>query len=276
MSRMLEALKQIEVMRSRPQQRANKPPAGDCPDFRVNENGTVAFGLPQELPKAESNTAIAAEEPSDADLTELHPIIQEELNRLYPSGLLIQDPDSSPLSVQYAISDSLTIDETLARAESAVASVLLSEEPDISEDMAQYILTQLSGRHAALLFTNPRDGTGQTEMLSSLLKILLRHRQGQVYVLDALQHESKLQNERTPDIADRRDHVLEKLKKQYQLVLIDAPSLAESRTAAMIPHCDGVYLVIRLGYTTPYDVREALRVIKQSGGRLLGSIAVGG
>ena len=157
-----------------------------------------------------------------------------------------------------------------------MASVLQPEDPDIYEDMAQYILTQLlPGRPAALLFTSPRDGTGQTEMLSSLSKILVNHRQGQVYVLDALPHESKVQNEKTPDIADRRDHVLEELKKRYQLVLIDAPSLADVHTAAMIPRCDGVYLVIRLGYTTPYDVREALRVIRQSGGRLLGSIAVG-
>ena len=268
MSRMLEALKQIEAKRPRPQPHANKPPADDRPKACVSV---------QELPKVEPDSAIAAKDPCDADLAGLHPIIEEELDKLHPSPLSVQKPDSSPLTVHYAISDSLTIDETLARAESAVASVLQPEAPDIYEDMAQYILTRLiPGQRAALLFTSPSDGTGQTEMLSSLLKILLRHRQGQVYVLDALQHESKLQNERTPDIADRRDHVLEKLKKQYQLVLIDAPSLAEVHTAAMIPHCDGVYLVIRLGYTTPYDVREALRVIKQSGGRLLGSIAVCG
>ncbi|MGA2060385.1 MAG: hypothetical protein ABSG67_07890 [Thermoguttaceae bacterium] len=270
MSRMLEALKQIEVMRSRPQPPANKPPADDRPKSCVSVQE-----LPK-VPKAESDTAIAAEDPCDADLTGLHPIIQEELNRLHPSGLLVQEPDSSPLTVQYAISDTLTIDETLARAESAVATILEPQAPDIYEDMAQYILTQLMpGRPAALLFTSPHDGTGQTDMLSSLSKILVKHCQGQVFVLDALPHESKLQNERTPDIADRRDHVLEKLKKQYQLVLIDAPSLAQVHTAAMIPHCDGVYLVIRLGYTTPYAVREALRVIQQCGGRLLGSIAVG-
>ena len=266
MSRMLEALKQIEVMRSRPQPYANKPPVDD---------GQDACATVQDLPKAESDTAIAAEDPCYADLAGLHPIIQEELDRLHPSGLLVQEPVSSPLSVQYAISDTLTIDDTLARAESAVASVLLSEEPDTYEDMAQYILTQLSGRPAALLFTSPCDGTGQTEMLASLWNKLVDHCEGQVHILNALPHESKLQNEKTPDIADRRDHVLEKLKKRYQLVLIDAPSLADVHTAAMIPHCDGVYLVIRLGYTTPYDVREALRVIQQSGGRLLGSIAVG-
>ena len=82
-----------------------------------------------------------------------------------------------------------TIDETLARAESAVASVLRPEDPDIYEDMAQYILTQLTPeRPAALLFTSPGDGTGQTEMLFSLSKTLVNHRQGQVFVLDALPH----------------------------------------------------------------------------------------
>jgi hypothetical protein len=266
MSRMLDALKQIEVMRSRPQPRANQPLADDRPEASV---------FVQELSKGESATENPAEDQCDVDLAGLHPIIQEELNELLPSPLLVQEPDSNRLTVQYAISDTLTIDETLARAEKAVATILQPEAPDIYEDMAQYILTQLSGRPAALLFTSPSDGTGQTEMLSSLSKILAKHRQGQVYVLDALPHQSNLQNGKTPDIAERRDHVLEKLIKRYQLVLIDAPSLADIHTAAMIPHCDGVYLVIRLGYTTPYGVREALRVIRQSGGRLLGSIAVG-
>ena len=76
-----------------------------------------------ELPKAQSDTAIAAEDPCVADLTGLHPIIQEELDRLHPYRLLVQEPVSSPLKVQYAISDSFSIDETLARAESAVATV---------------------------------------------------------------------------------------------------------------------------------------------------------
>ena len=57
--------------------------------------------------------------------------------------LFVKESLPSPLGVQYAIADSLTIEETLARAESAVASALQTEEPDIYEDMAQYILTQL-------------------------------------------------------------------------------------------------------------------------------------
>jgi len=43
----------------------------------------------------------------------------------------------------------------------------------------------------------------------------------------------------------------------------------------MIAHCDGIYLVIRLGYATAYDVSESTRVIRQCGGRLLGCVAVG-
>ncbi len=271
MSLMLEALKQIEAKHPRPRPCANKPSAEDRP----------AAGASIQTPaKVESDTASAAEDLRDADLTGLHPIIQEELDRLHPSTLLVAEPVSSPLIVQYAISDSLTIEETLARAESAVASMLKPEEkpeePDIYEDMAQYILTQLKpGRPAALLFTSPRDGAGQTEMLSSLSKTLVIHCPGQVFVLDALPHESKMQKEKMPGIAEHYNYTLEELKKRHQLVLIDAPSLTNARTAAMLPQCDGAYLVIRLGYTTFYDVSEAMRVIQQSGGRLLGSIAVG-
>jgi hypothetical protein len=267
MSLMLDALKQIEAKHPRPQPCANKPSAGDR--LQPRESAEV-------LPKAEAVTAIAEEEPCDADLSGLHPVIEEELDKLPPSQLLVQEPVSDSLTVQYAISDSLTIDETLARVESAVASVLQTEAPDIYEDMAQYILTQLTpGQPAALLFTSPRDGTEQTEMLYSLLKTLENKCQGQVYVLDALPRENKAQYEISPNFVNRWDVALAELKKRYQLVLIDAPSLAHVLTAAMISRCDGVYLVIRLGYTTPYDVRESGRVIQQSGGRLLGSIAIG-
>jgi hypothetical protein len=267
MSRMLEALKQIESMRLRPQPSTYHSPADGQPETCVSA---------RTFPEAESDTASAADDTWDAALTGLHPIIQEELDRLHPSPFLVPEPVSSPLTVHYAISDSLTIDETLARAESAIASVLQPEEPDIYEDMAQYILTQLPpGRPAALLFTSPRDGTGQSEMLSSLSKTLVNHRQGRVFVLDALPHDSMKQSGKTPGIGDGGDPALEDLKERYQLVLVDAPSLANIQTAAMISWCDGVYLVIRLGYTTPYDVCEALRVIQQAGGRLLGSIAIG-
>jgi hypothetical protein len=216
------------------------------------------------------------EDPYDAESTELHPVIQEEIDRLQPPQMSVKESIAGPLTVQYGVSDSLAIDETLARAESAVTSALMPEEPDVYEEMSQYILTQLTpGRPAALLFTSPGRGAGQTEMLFSLSKKLGNHLGGEVFVLDALSDKDKMQNGEISRISDDWGYSLEKLKTRYQLVLIDAPSLTNAQTPAMISRCDGVYLLVRLGYATPYDVCESVGVIQQSGGRLLGCIALG-
>ncbi|MGD0383558.1 MAG: hypothetical protein ABSA77_08565 [Thermoguttaceae bacterium] len=266
MSRMLEALKQIEIKRPPTQRRANTPPAEDSPAACASVQSSVNI---------ESETPDNLEDPYDAELTELHPIFQEELDRLHQSPVLAEEPIAGPLTVQDAISDSSSIDETLARAESAVASALTHEEPDVYEEMAQYILTELTpGLPAALLFTSPGGGAGQTEMLFSLSKKLGNHLGGEVFVLDALPNK-EMQNEKIPRISGDWGYSLEKLKTRYQLVLIDAPSLTNAQTSAMISRCYGVYLLVRLGYATPYDVCEAVRVIQQSGGRLLGCIALG-
>jgi len=264
MTRMLEALKQIEVKRPPPQPRTNKPPVEDSPAPRVSVQTSA---------RIESETPDTIEDPYDA---ELHPVIQEELDRLRSSPVLAKEPSAGPLTLQDAISDSSSIDEALARAESAVTSALIPEEPDIYEEMSQYILTQLTpGLPAALLFTSPGGGAGQTETLHSLSKTIGNHLNGEVFVLDALPDKDKMQNEKIPRISGNWDYSLEKLKTRYQLVLIDAPSLTNAQTSAMISSCEGVYLLVRLGYTTPYDVCESVRVIQQSGGRLLGCIAVG-
>ena len=203
-------------------------------------------------------------------------MIQEELERLRSPEVFVKESLPSPLGVQYANADSLTIEETLSRVESAVASALETEGPDIYEDMVQYILTQIMpGRPAALLFTSPGRCQGQTEMLRSLSKTLLNHCPGQVLMVDALMQEGKARSEEMPGTAEHCKESLEDLKKRHQLVLIDGLALTNARTAAMISQCDGVYLVIRLGYATPYDVNESMRVIRQCGGRLLGSVAVG-
>lgn len=200
------------------------------------------------------------------------PLVQEPISR----GPIVE----SAMPAAPAAPDSSAIENSLAQAESAVISalateVLATEEPDIYEEMAQYILTQLSpDRSAALLFTSPRDGTEQTETLLSLSKTLVNHFDGKALLLDALPSENGMRNEKNPCLPGNWGHLLEQLKTQYQMVLIDAPSLADAQTAAMLSQCDGVYLMIRLGYTTPYDVRQAVSVIQNAGGRLLGSIAV--
>jgi Mrp family chromosome partitioning ATPase len=68
---------------------------------------------------------------------------------------------------------------------------------------------------------------------------------------------------------------LEKLKREYELVLIDGASLAQAESIPMIRHCQGVYLVVRLGHSSRRMVSEARQVIDQAGGKLFGCIAVG-
>jgi Mrp family chromosome partitioning ATPase len=69
--------------------------------------------------------------------------------------------------------------------------------------------------------------------------------------------------------------LLETLKREYQLVLIDAASLAHVESVPMIRYCQGVYLIVRLGVSSRRVVKEASQIVVQAGGNLLGCIAVG-
>ncbi|MEE8452769.1 MAG: CpsD/CapB family tyrosine-protein kinase [Thermoguttaceae bacterium] len=68
--------------------------------------------------------------------------------------------------------------------------------------------------------------------------------------------------------------LLKELKEAYSLVLVDAASLAHDEVAPASRYCDGTYLAVRLRQTTRRSVREAVRVVGDCGGRVLGSIVV--
>jgi len=68
---------------------------------------------------------------------------------------------------------------------------------------------------------------------------------------------------------------IEELREGWSLVLLDMASLAHAEVAPLLGHCDGTYLVVRLGYTPRRAVTEAARVIRTVGGRLLGCVAWG-
>jgi hypothetical protein len=267
MSRMLEALKQIESKRSRPESPAIDPCLAD----------RRAESVPDRIPDEwEEEPANIAPKRYDTALAGLHPVIQKELDTLQSAPLLDIEPIAIAPSAKTLTADPFDIETSLARAELAVSSALLPEKPDIYVEMAQYILTQTTpGRPAVLLFTSPGDNTGQTETLFLLSKTLVNHFHWKVFVLDAFQNADSCQIRITPRIAGDWGNLLEQLKTRYQLVLINAPSLTNAQTATAISQCDGVYLVIRLGYSTSYEVGESVRVIQQAGGRLLGSIAIG-
>jgi Mrp family chromosome partitioning ATPase len=67
---------------------------------------------------------------------------------------------------------------------------------------------------------------------------------------------------------------IEQLREGWSLVLLDTASLAQPEASPLIRHCDGVYLVVRLGHTARRAIGEAARAIRNSGGRLLGCAVV--
>jgi Mrp family chromosome partitioning ATPase len=160
-------------------------------------------------------------------------------------------------------------------------------------------------RSRVVLFTSPSDGDGKTSVLVALAPQLARRIEGSILVADA--------NPRKPDLTSRLSlpaaeassrsvliyptnlpHLsvlpvrrpvvpefqgfdrswLDELREAWPLVLLDAASLAHPEVAPMASCCDGVFLVVRLGYTPQRAVAEAARVIRGSGGRLLGCVVV--
>jgi Mrp family chromosome partitioning ATPase len=70
--------------------------------------------------------------------------------------------------------------------------------------------------------------------------------------------------------------LLAELGREYRLVLIDTASLAHTEVAPVARYCDGTYLIVRLGRATRRAVRDAVKVIQDCRGRVLGSVVIGG
>ena len=66
--------------------------------------------------------------------------------------------------------------------------------------------------------------------------------------------------------------LLETLRRSHRLVLVDTASLRYPEVAPLSGLCDGTYLVIALGQTECNAARQAARLIKRCGGRLLGCV----
>jgi len=134
------------------------------------------------------------------------------------------------------------------------------------EELAAHLLARLpADRPAAVMFTSPGDGDGKTRLLRALAPVLAARADCRVLVLDA-----DLRKTPMASLTSRIDGL-----KRGTLALLDAPSLLYPEVAALGGRCDGIYLVVRLGHTIRRAVGEAARAIDQSGGRLLGCVAIG-
>ena len=162
-------------------------------------------------------------------------------------------------------------------------------------------------QHAArvVLLTSPCDGDGKTSVLVALAPQLARRIEGDILVADANLHKPDLTarlglpsveaggrsaliyptslprlsvlpaSRPTGASSPGFDHPwIEELREQWSFVLLDGASLAHAEVAPLASCCDGVYLVVRLGHTPRRAVADAARVIRSSGGRLLGCVVV--
>ena len=170
------------------------------------------------------------------------------------------------------------------------------------------------GRSQVLQFTSPSDGHGKTVTLARLLPHVARTFAGSVLVVDANTRNPDLARRldvpvtwRLTDVLSGATHwmnavratslprvsllpggtgtlqrpdvrtaagLLRELAGHYDLVLIDATSLAHEGTAQLAATCDGTCLVVRLSEGSRRMVRESVRAIDNAGGRLLGCIAI--
>ena len=169
------------------------------------------------------------------------------------------------------------------------------------------------GRSQVLLFTSPGDGHGKTTTLARLLPHVARSFSGSVLVIDANTRNPDMARRlevaatwRLTDVLAGATHwmnavrptalprvsllpggtstarpntdaaagLLRELAGHYDLVLVDATSLAHDGAAQLAAACDGTCLVVRLGEAGRRTVRDAVRVLSSAGGRLLGCIAI--
>lgn len=160
-------------------------------------------------------------------------------------------------------------------------------------------------RPKVVLLTSPCDGDGKTSVLVALVPQLARRIDGSILVVDANGHKPDLTSRLSlPEVGANDRSVLiyptnvprlsvlpmrwssklqakaidrdwiEEWRDAWSLVLLDGSSLGHAEAVALASCCDGVYLVVRLGYTPERAVAEAARVVRRAGGRLLGCVAV--
>ncbi|MEN6457656.1 MAG: hypothetical protein ABFC63_01890 [Thermoguttaceae bacterium] len=180
-------------------------------------------------------------------------------------------------------------------------------------ELAQSIRWRLPGdRPSVLAVTSPNDADGKTSLVIELARELAQRTPGGLLVVDAdargrgliarlaeanvtttappetlsdnrglvwpttVPGLSVLSTSATPqpDCPWHNDAWIASLRERWQLTLFDCASLEQSETAQTLGHCDGVFVVVRLGHTSRRAVVAASQIIPACGGRLLGCIAV--
>jgi len=300
MSRMLEALKQIEA-KSPPRRSAIEP-------ISPEELRSFGLGRSAKLPASAPAQAPPPDQPAPSDEAAPRPLRPAQ----------IDEPPARPIAPQPTQEPSPGFEFEPGRPLARPLSPLEEEQKQPFRELAQKVLAQRSpGPAGAILFTSPGDGEGTTSTLASLAVVLAETAEVEIAAVDANLQNPALGNRLgiwagrgLVDVlageADWRelvrrtsvprlsvlpagplpaDHdclptesklalVLDALRACYHLVLIDAPSLAYPEVAPWSRLCDGTYLVAQLGQTGRRAARRAVRLIDRHGGRVLGCVLV--
>jgi Mrp family chromosome partitioning ATPase len=232
---------------------------GDCPNFCANKNGTVPLDVQRQPPNA-----------SPAKLHYAFPMLPPP-RRESPKVCWPMCPDTEEADA-YAI------------AADRIADKLSKNLPEV------------------LAFTSPCDGDGKTSVLLGIAPELAKVTGRNILVVDANFHKPDLVARLTlpanrmtigsPLIFPTNHHGLnvllpssqwqgldfawlERFRENWPLVLVDLPSLEHAEATALLRHCSGVYMTVRLGHTPRHAISEAARLIPNHGGRLLGCLVIG-
>ncbi len=289
MSRMLKALKQLEVRSPQPQQASESVP----PQEPSSPPQPPPEGAPQ------PDLQIASEAAAAHDTA-----IQAAFSRVETAAAALrlqqdQEPSDSPTNHW-----PLQTTRQHARAYRELAENVLSQVPP--------------GRPTVLMVTSPTDGEGKTELLAALAGVLAERTPQRVLLIDGNLHKPDLASclgvpaarglaqvlmgaaswqqvvqqtsvphlDLLPGVKFSTPHVrlpehlnlrplLDELRRQYRLILIDTASLAHAEVAPIAGYCDGTYLVVRLRHTARRDLARAVKVIQDCRGHLLGSVVIG-
>jgi len=287
MSRMLEALKEIEAKSPRRPTAIEPISPEELRSFGLGRSARLPAGAPAQAPPPDL--------PARAD-----------------------DPPAKPIASPPGLEPTLGFPVEPGRPLARPLSPLDDEQKPPYRELAERVLAQRSsGQLSVILFASPGDGQGTTSTLASLAVVLAETGAMEIAAVDAhlrspalakrlgiwagrglvdvLAGEAgwrelvrrtsvprlsvlpagQLPADRDGPPADSKlGSVLDGLRTGYHLVLIDAPSLAHPEAAPWSRLCDGVYLVARLGQTGRRAARQAVRLLTRRGGRVLGCVLV--
>ncbi len=278
MSRMLKALQRIEAKSARPQTAQSVPvSSADSSDAAAGDADMST--VDETFDRVESAVAMAAEtltdreqppaaEPSSAE--KRPPELAENLHRAYgelADRILAQLPADAPVALAVTSPEDrdgkTTLIRPLAEAiiDRAAIDVLV-----IDADLRHPGLTDRFAVRAVRGLADLLRGAADWEELVRPTSVPRLH------LLSGVPFDATRGG--PPEHVDL-EPLLEEIGRHYPLVLIDTASMAHRETASIIGSCTGAYLVVQLNRTPRRTVDEAVRVIEQGNGRVLGVVVVG-